>query len=156
MIGKILARALPLALLWWVLAQGAPESAAVGVVTVGLAAAVSVRLQPGMLSVSPWQVVPFILFFLRESVRGGVQVALLALRPGLDLRPGTLEVALRLPHEPARVLLAALVGLMPGTLAIGLEGNLLRLHVLHRDMGAERGVRMAEDRLARLLKLELA
>lgn len=155
MLIKAAIRIVPFALLWWLLTLGSFESWGVGVLVVLAATAASLRLQPNGLPVSPLRLLPFAIFFLKQSIKGGVQVALLALRPRLLLRPATLDIPLRLRHEPAQVFFGSLIGLMPGTICIGLDGNRLRVHVLDRGMFAEQEVRAAEAQVARLFRVGL-
>jgi multicomponent Na+:H+ antiporter subunit E len=94
-------------------------------------------------------------FFLWESLRGGADVALRALRPRLPLSPAIIQHRLRLPPGPAPVMMASLVSLMPGTLAI-ISGHRLRVHVLDdgRDYRAELG--RLEAKVARVFGVALA
>lgn len=145
------------AVLWWILVQGRADSWAVGLVSVALAVAASLALLPPRGKPPSWRgLAGYLAFFLAQSVRGGVQVAGMALRPRLDLRPGVLEITLRLPDGAGRVVLANTLNLLPGTLSVGLEGARLRLHVLdtRRPVAAE--VRVAERHVARMFGLRLA
>lgn len=144
------------ALLWWVLAGGRADSWGVGAVTVALATLASLRLlPPAPHRISPIGLLRFMLFFLHQSLRGGLQVAWFALRPNLALHPAFHDVALRLPEGGARVLLTNTLSLLPGTLSVELEGDRLRLHVLDASLPAEKEVRAAETRLAHLFGLSL-
>jgi multicomponent Na+:H+ antiporter subunit E len=151
----IMLRAIMFAVLWWALTEGRTDSWGIGAGSVLLATAASVKLMPPAIAMSLAGLPGFLGFFLMQSLKGGVQVASMALRPRLDLRPGWLEVPLRLPEGPARVLLAGTMNLLPGTVSAGLERNCLRLHVLDERMPVEREVRTAEERVARLLGLKL-
>jgi multicomponent Na+:H+ antiporter subunit E len=143
-------------LLWWVLAGGRADSWGVGVVAVALATLASLRLLPAAgQRISPIGLLRFTLFFLYQSLRGGLQVAWFALRPNLALHPAFHDVALRLPEGGARVLLANTLNLLPGTLSVELEGDRLCLHVLDASLPAEKEVRAAETRLAHLFGLSL-
>lgn len=144
------------ALLWWALSDGRPGSWGVGSVAVALATAASLRLLPPVTTyVSRIGLVRFLIFFVRESLRGGVQVAWFALRPRLALKPGIHEIELRLPTGISRVLLANTLSLLPGTLSVELDGDRLCLHVLDDSAPIEAEVRTAETRLAQMLGLAL-
>lgn len=152
----MLARALALGAIWWVLTGGDPTSWMVGGPTLLLALWASLKLAPpGTTRFSPLGAVAFFGFFVVQSVRGGVQVALLALRPRLVLRPARLDLQLRLAPGPGQLILASALSLMPGTLAVGIEGNRLQLHVLDQRLPIEREVRAAEQRIARMVRQEL-
>lgn len=143
-------------LLWWVLADGRADSLGLGSVSILAAVSLSLYLLPPVsTTVSHIGLLRFVLFFLLQSLRGGIQVAGLALRPRLSLRPGLHEVVLRLPEGIGRVLLANTLSLLPGTLSVELQGHCLCLHVLDERIAVEAEVRRAETRVARMLGLAL-
>ncbi len=72
----------------------------------------------------------FLPFFLRESMRGGIDVAGRVLAPRLRVDPGFVTYATALKQPAARVLFANSVSLLPGTLAADLDGQALRVHAL--------------------------
>lgn len=145
-----------LAVVWWVLTEGHIESWGIGLVSVALALAVSlVLLPPTRERFSLYGLASFSIYFARQSLKGGVQVALMAMSPRLDLRPGVVELTLHLPVGAGQVLLASTLNLLPGTLSVGLSAGGLRLHVLDKRRFAEAGVRDLEVRIARMLGLKL-
>lgn len=145
------------AALWWVLAEGESRAWGVGAFSVLAAVAASAVLWPSTrLGMSPLGLLGFLGFFLWQTLRGGVAVAALAMRPRLRLRPEVRAFALRLPPGAGRVLLADTLSLLPGTVSAGLSDDVLLLHVLDRDLVNDADMRAAEDRVARLLGLELA
>ncbi|CAH1202041.1 conserved membrane hypothetical protein [Candidatus Nitrotoga sp. BS] len=142
--------------LWWILTEGNFVAWGVGLVSVILALVASLILfPPGTSRLSLTGLAGFLGFFLVQSVKGGVQVALIALRPRLDLRPAVLDITMRLPEGRSRVLLANTLNLLPGTLSIGLEGRYLRMHLLDKRIPVESGVHEAEVCIARMLSLPL-
>ena len=72
----------------------------------------------------------FLRFFVWHSLRGGIQVAGMALRGRAALQPAIIELQVSLPPGSARILLVNALGLMPGTLGVDLDGANLRLQVL--------------------------
>jgi multicomponent Na+:H+ antiporter subunit E len=145
------------ALLWWMLTEGRSDGWAVGLVFIVLALAVSLHVSPPMqYRLSTVGLLAYVGFFVVQSVRGGLQVAGLALRPRLALAPALMEVPLRLPPGPAVVLLVGILSLLPGTLSVRLDGATLSLHVLDGRLPIEHEVRLAEDRIARLFGIDLA
>lgn len=129
--GSIAWRAGGFAALWWVLAEGRADGWALGVAAVALATWASwVLLPPGPGTVRPLGLLRFLAFFLWNSLRGGVQVAVLALRGRAALRPALVDLPVRLPPGGARLLLVNALGLMPGTLGVEMTTESLRLHVL--------------------------
>lgn len=153
---SLLLRAGVIATLWWILAEGSFLAWGVGLASIVLALIVSlVLLPPAPSRLSLLGAASFLGFFLLQSFSGGVQVARMALRPRPDLRPAVLDIPLRLPEGGARILLAATLNVLPGTLSAGLEGGHLRMHVLDQRFPAESAVRAVETRIARLLSLSM-
>lgn len=149
--GFALARAALFAALWWLLNGGDARSWVVGGPVVLAATALSLWLRPQR--TWRWQlagVLPMAWYFLRESVRGGFDVARRALRPSLPLRPAVLLFRTRLPPGSARLLFAGLISLLPGTLVMGLEDDALQIHALDAGPGTEAELRALEQRVAAL------
>lgn len=147
----ILSRAVLACALWAVLTAGAPDSWGIGVPAVALAVALGMRLRrPGASAFFLSRLPRFLAFFLFKSIKSGLQVAAMALRPRLDLQPAMLEVELALSGESARVFLVSTLSLLPGTLSCGLDRQRLQLHVLDRRLPVWRDVRQAEAQVARL------
>lgn len=149
-------RGLFLAILWWVLSGDRGASWLIGLPCLALALLASLWLTPpGELRFSPLGLLVYLGFFLGESLRGGLQVARLALGPRLALQPAVLEIRLRLPPGIGRALLANTLSLQPGTLSLDLVDDRLRLHVLDGQAPVVAQVRRAEARIARLLRVGL-
>lgn len=153
-IRAVLVRSVGFAFLWWVLAEGRPGALGLGLIAVVFALAVSLRLmppRPGRLSVAG--LIGFIGYFVWHSLKGGVQVAAIAMRPRHDLAPALLEFPLSLPEGTPRVLMTAAIGLMPGTVGVCLEGERLRLHVLDERLPAIAEAQALQARIARLFRV---
>lgn len=142
--------------LWWLLTGGAPATWVVGIpaVAAALASALCMRVRAGP-ALSARAIFPFLIFFVFASVRGGLQVAAMAVRRHPGLHPAVVELTLRLPAESERVLLASILNLLPGTLVVALDGSRLRLHVLNERLGGEAEVRRAEHHVGRLFQERL-
>jgi multicomponent Na+:H+ antiporter subunit E len=96
----IFLRALIFALVWWVLTEGRTDGWGVGLVFIVLALAVSLHVSPPMqYRLSTVGLLAYVGFFVVQSVRGGLQVAGLALRPRLALAPALMEVPLQRKNE---------------------------------------------------------
>jgi len=147
----LLRRGILFALLWWILSEGRAGSWGLGAVAVAGALWASVRLLPpvsGRISLTGLSV--FLGYFIWNSVRGGAQVALIALRGRQALQPDMLEMQLSLPSGAPRILMVNALGLMPGTVSMRLEGDRLRLHVLDARLPVVAAARALEARVARI------
>jgi multicomponent Na+:H+ antiporter subunit E len=142
--------------LWWVLAEGEAKGWAVAAASVGGATLASlILLPPGSRRLRVAALARFVPFFLRESVRGGIDVARRALHPRLPLSPGFIEYRLRLPAGPARVLFATTISLLPGTVSAQLGETHLRVHLLDRSRPVQARLRELEERVASVFGIEL-
>lgn len=148
--------ALAFALVWLMLARapaGAPaiDALAVGALAVGAALWTLRRTAAADAGRLRWARMPALAaVFLWESLAGGVDVARRILSPGMPLQPGLITLRLSLADEGARVLLALLVSLMPGTLAARLDGAALTLHALDLRLPIEAETRRIERLIAGL------
>lgn len=150
-----LSRGVLFAALWWVLAEGRFETWGLAVVGVGAATWASLRLAPpGARPFDAAGFARFVAFFVYNSLRGGAQVAWMALRHRPDLRPALIDLPVSLPPGASRVLLLNALGLMPGTLGIRLYGARLRLHVLDERLPVAAEARALEAHIARLFGVD--
>jgi multicomponent Na+:H+ antiporter subunit E len=149
---------------WWVLADGDASSWTLGVPAIGLALLVThvVRSEPPApdtateTAAAPpvrfrLRALPaFAAFFVSRSVLAGVDVARRTLAPSLPLAPAERTLTTDLPAGLPRVLLVATLSLMPGSLGLSLEEDVVTLHLLDdtHDMLAD--VRATERRIAAL------
>lgn len=155
MTGALLRRGILFALLWWILSGGQAGSWGLGAIAVAGALGASLYLLPpsaGRISLSG--LLLFLGYFIWNSVHGGMQVALLALRGRHALQPGILELQLALPPGAPRILMLSALGLMPGTLAVQLDGDRLRLHVLDARMPVVEQAQALQARIARIFREE--
>jgi multicomponent Na+:H+ antiporter subunit E len=149
-----LLRGTAFALLWWALAEGRAEGWGVGAVSVVAALAASLYLAPpSRHRLSLAGLLGFAGFFLLQSCKGGLKVAMQAFRPRMDLAPALLLVPVTLPAGLPRVLLLNTLNLMPGTVSVDLDGDRLCLHVLDARRPIAEEVRETEARIARMLEL---
>lgn len=139
-------------LLWAVLTGGSPASWAFGLPVALACGGVAARLLP----VAPFRLdlrgtIAFVPFFVRRSLVGGVDVARRALAPDPGLAPSVVTYRMRLPADsPARVVFVNVLSLLPGTLAAGLEGDAVTVHVLSGR--ADEGLRALETAVARMFR----
>lgn len=141
--------ALLYAALWALFAEGGGWS--LGVPSVLLAVALSLWLGLRPLRLRLLALPGFVGFFLHHMLVGAWDVASRALRPRCPLQPAWHDYPLTSPSPRVRLLLSALVGLLPGTLASGIEGERMRVHVLDERQPWQRVIAELELRLQRLL-----
>ncbi len=81
--------------------------------------------------VHPWRLLVLVATQLKELAVASVQLAAVALRPRLSLRPGLVRVELRSNSDLYQVGLAQLISIVPGTLVVEVvrRPRLLYLHV---------------------------
>lgn len=142
-----------LALLWWFLAGADPASWALGLPAVAAAVWLSRELSPPT-GLRPLALAALLPRFALLSLVAAIDVAFRAMHPALPLAPSLERYSLRLPPGAARVSFMNLVSLMPGTLSVDLEGDLLRVHVLDRSSDWLPALRRLEDRVARVFGCE--
>lgn len=143
---SILLRLASFVLGWIVLTEGDLRDAWLGGVVAVLACAASYRVLPAgaVTGLRLGGLLRYLGYFAVQSVAGGVDVSLRALRPAMPVRPAFTEVDLDLPSEGLRVLLAWTVSLLPGTASVVLEDRRLVIHMLCDDAGNEQELRRLE------------
>lgn len=135
--------------LWALLSNN--QGWAFGVPLALLAAGVTVQVS---LNVRPVQVqiLPGLLaFFIVELFIGGWDVARRAWHPRLPIAPKWHRYPMSSTDPRVKLLLSAMVGLLPGTLASHFEGQTLYLHTLDHKQSWHGTVERLEQKLDRLL-----
>jgi len=142
-----------LLLLVWLALDGFGNLAA-GAVSALAAAAVGAWLVPG--EPYPWRplrLAGFFAYFVRESFRGGIDVARRAMDPRLPISPALVEYRLSLPPGLPQSVMIGVISLLPGTLSVALhDDGRLQVHALTRDAGD--GLHELERRVQRLFSLD--
>ena len=102
-------------------------------------------------SVHPWRLLVLVATQLKALAVASVQLAAVAFRPTVHLRPGVIRVELRSNNDLYQVGLAQLISIVPGTLVVEVvrRPRLLYLHVF--DLPEETSV---EDERSNALQLE--
>jgi len=146
-------------LLWFVLTGGAASSWIVGVPTIAAALVLARRVERLTL---PWRLEPagvlrFAIYFVRESVRGGIDVAGRVVAPRPRVAPGFVRYRWRLPAEgPSRALFALSVSLLPGTLVAAFGEHEVLIHALDVNAPVADELTALEQRVAGLFALRLS
>lgn len=154
---RVVSRIFVFGFIWWTLGGGGPATWWLGLPAVAIAVAVSLLVtHPSIrLRWSPGGLASFLPFFCLQSLRGGVDVAWRAFHPGLPIHPCLVHYPLRLRETPARVFMANVVSLLPGTLSADLEGDSLVVHALDGRLPVTEQLRALESRVARLFRIVL-
>lgn len=140
-----------LAVVWWVIAEGALASWLIGLPAVAAATWASRRLgRSSKLSISALGMVRFIPFFLWESLRGGTDVALRTLAPRMRIQTGFIRYRTHLNNPASLTFFANCVSLLPGTLAADLQDDWLEVHVLNTRSDHQAELAKLESAVARL------
>jgi multicomponent Na+:H+ antiporter subunit E len=149
-------RTLLLAVLWWLITGGRTDAWLVGLPAVVLAAlAIGALGNKPPAGFSPMALPAFVILFLRDSLRGGLDVAWRTLGPKVRVTPGFRRYRLRIGHPAARVLLINCIGLLPGTLAADLDGDHAELHLLDTSVDPAPQLQQLEQAVARLFGVPL-
>ena len=151
----LLRRVLVLALFWWALTGGQP-----GAWWFYVPAVLAAALLPGWLPkpITGWSLhlrglVSFILYFVHQSLVGGLDVAWRALRPTISLEPGLHEYEVKLTSASTRIFMAHVVSLLPGTLSADLRESTLTVHALSGSAEiVQRDLQILESKVAALME----
>ncbi|MEE4376754.1 MAG: Na+/H+ antiporter subunit E [Candidatus Competibacteraceae bacterium] len=142
------------AVLWWALTDGDSSGWTMGIPAIIAACATSLLLGPPSVRLHPLGLLRFVLYFLKESCWGGVDIARRAFHLDLPMQPVLLPYPLRLPQGPSRTLFVTTMTLLPGTLGAELRGDDVIVHVLAPDMLNE--LTVLEQRVAGLFAIKLS
>ena len=136
----------------WLLLTGASiSSLVIGIPTIVAATWVLRRGAPvAPAPISPAGVAQFVPFFLWQSARGGVDVALRTLAPRMRIRPGYITFRTQLAQSRSRVFFTYCVNLLPGTLTADLRGDQLTVHLLDTATNPDAELRRLEAHVARI------
>jgi multicomponent Na+:H+ antiporter subunit E len=144
-----IARAVLFGVAWWALTDG--QGWLFGAAVVAAAVAMSLWLMPPSgRRLRAAGAMRFAWFFARESLLGGVDVALraLAARPEARTRGTFLRHRTSLAAGVPRSLFVGTIGLLPGTVAVEADDADVRVHVLDRELVRPELVAALERRVA--------
>lgn len=149
--GRALRRACFYGVAWWVLVGGSVKGWLFGAVAIPAAVAASLLLGPTMsMKLRPTALLGFLVRFLLESFLSAADVARRALHPRLPLAPGFVDYPLRLEGETPRVLLAATVTMLPGTISTEILEDRLVVHAIDATRPVASRVRRMETLVGKL------
>jgi multicomponent Na+:H+ antiporter subunit E len=142
------------AVLWWALTDGATGAWLFGIPVILLGAWTSLLLwtrQP----LSLFGLARFLPYFVLQSLAGATDVARRALDPAMPLCPGLVRHRLRLPAGAARIGLANVISMLPGTLSADLAGDEVLVHALDTRNDVHAMVLDLEPRIAAVFGVAL-
>jgi multicomponent Na+:H+ antiporter subunit E len=121
---------------WLILTGWQPNSWAVGAVSIIMASILSLQLTVTQEQAKPWQINPkklisCLYYFFVQSLRGGWDIAKLALMPKSKLSPGEITYHTTLVTESHILTLMHLLSLLPGTVSAKRCGCEITIHVLN-------------------------
>jgi multicomponent Na+:H+ antiporter subunit E len=146
-------RTLFFAIIWLTLVEGNLNSWVVGALAILACSLISIKLIPP-LSLKLSALMPFFGFFLWRSLLGGIDVAKRVLRKTLLIDPEIIYFQIEFNNEYASALFINTVNLLPGTLVIDSNNNLLEIHVLDKNMNNVAELKDIELRILRLFQLD--
>lgn len=150
-----------LALIWAFFAGWTVDYASYGVVSVAAATAISLILLPPQRGPHPvawprrvWFFALLLGWFLWQSAKGGVDVAIRALRVTPDIAPEVIAAEVELPEGHARQVAMLLMNLMPGSMIqrgpLATEDpEVVELHTLSAALRPAEQWRQLQQRTAR-------
>lgn len=136
--------------LWYLLTNG--DGWEIGIPSACLASLLALHLE-----LRPWRLrllyLPLFLgFFMRAAFAGAADVARRSLLPTCAIAPEWVRYRFIVADPRVRLLVSAVIGLFPGTLASKIDGDELHLHILDRGgIDWRINVMQLEQQLTRLL-----
>lgn len=137
----MLGRGVLLGLLWWILTEGVSPGWYYGVVATAAALVLSLRLSPpeaqrGRYVTRAGPTLRLVVWFLAQSVRGGIDVSRRILARHVDVRAEIQRHPVHLPPGNQRQLALVMMNLMPGTLVLSMGKDTALIHVLDSRIAA--------------------
>ncbi len=146
---SLLMRGLFFSLVWWSLSGGVASSWWIGGPAILLALTISMALLPPQ-RLNGYPLLQFIPFFLIRSLLGGADVAWRAFHPRLPIDPLLISYRLTLPAGLPQVVMVNSVSLLPGTLSVAVDQQVLQVHVLSGGQNYLAGLQQLEQRVSRI------
>ena len=140
---------------WVILAKGVIDSWIIGIPAIVIAVCVAETLRqsrPHRLSLLGLS--DYVVFFLKYSIYGGIDVIRRAYHPRMPLNPAEIDYHLSLKNPSARLLFACTVSLLPGTLCVDLGDEDLTIHVLDVQRPYDQELKAIEKRVAAIFRFD--
>jgi len=142
--------------IFWLLLTGwQPNSWGVGTVFITMASSLSLFLKNKQQSeqwlIKPTKSIPFLFFFIAQSLRGGWDIAKLALIPNSKLSPGLIIYQTDLVTESQIFTLMQVLSLLPGTVSANRSGREITIHILNLNSFKRSEIDDCQMRVSELL-----
>lgn len=137
-------------LLWALLGQGRGWSFGIPLIVSAAALSDWLKLYPPRVRLH--RVPFFISFFIGRLLRGGLDVSLRTLHKKPGRHAGWVTYHLSPDASPdVRLLISAITGMLPGTLAARIDGDVMHMHILDTSMDWRSDTRALEQHLVQLI-----
>lgn len=133
---------------WIAIAGLHPAGIVFGAFAAFAAVAALVPLSRFMPRPRPYGLARFAVYFVTQSITGGVDVAMRAMSPRVRLDPGWVRYPMRLSSPALQAMFADCISLLPGTLSARIEGDAVDVHALDRTLDVLASLETLERRLA--------
>lgn len=154
---RMIFRVMVVTSIWFLFAGWSSLSWIVGIPVV-LTVMIAFRFLPGLpaFGIHPVGVVRFVIYFVQQSLLGGIDVAWRAFHPRCPLSPGLIQYDIRLANGFAVVVFINVISLLPGTLSVDLQGQRVTVHALDLGNDIRKSLSLLELRVAELFGEELS
>jgi len=145
-----------LALVWLLLTRGAVASWFIGIPAIALALFVKNRLPKlSAFRLSMTAFFPFLFYFMKQSLLGGVDIALRVFQRDMRLSPSFMTYHFRVKNQIARLFFANTISLLPGTLSADIQGDAATIHLLDLKLNNREQLNILEEKVASLFGEEI-
>ncbi|GAB4225973.1 MAG: Na+/H+ antiporter subunit E [Chlamydiales bacterium] len=148
---KHMVPAILLSVIWFFLTGGSLLSWLIGVPAIIL----GIMARDTLASLSPFRIslsaVPsFLIFFVWQSMLGGVDVAMRTFQRDCRLSPRLMTYSFRMSNQIARIFFSNVVSLLPGTLSADLHSDGVYIHLLDDKLPNLENLQILEAKVAAL------
>lgn len=141
-------------IIWIVITNGDVSSLWIGLPATVLAVVTSIKLIPPL----KWKFNAFLKFiplFFKHSLIGGFDVMWRVFHPTLPINPDLVRYRLRIEEGFAQDIMVDAISLLPGTLSVEVEDNVLIIHALNVENDIQREVSLIESHLSEIFYLNI-
>lgn len=141
---------------WWILTKDDYRSWILGVPAIALSLLIKAIISSSAQSrLNFFEIVPFAIFFLRQSLSGGLDVIRRAFHPACPLAPSFISYQFKIKNTAAQIFFANTVSMLPGTLSANLTDQYVDIHVLDEMLPNLENLNLLESRVAILFQEDI-